>query len=180
MGALTFAFVDAAEAKHWVDDYYRILKEECVPIGHAINPNIAIVTGFSVHPDAEEAKRRGMDGFRFFGYALAHYYAGGSSHDPGNTDIMRAFESATQVAPSSAAGGCIGSPQTIRERLLAYEAAGIDQIIFVAQAGATKHEDIMSSLRLFARELLPEFKERDLDHQRRRQEWLAAPAEAAL
>ena len=52
-------------------------------------------------------------------------------------------------------------------------------MIFVAQAGATKHEDIMSSLRLFASELLPEFKERDKAHQKRRLEWLgeAAPAE---
>src|SRR5690348_6734196 len=40
IGALTFAFVDPAEAKQWVDDYYRIFKEECVPIGHAVNPNI--------------------------------------------------------------------------------------------------------------------------------------------
>ncbi len=56
IGALTFAFVDPAEAKQWVDDYYRILKEECVPIGHAVNPNIAMVTGFSVHRDGEEAQ----------------------------------------------------------------------------------------------------------------------------
>jgi hypothetical protein len=71
IGALTFAFVDPAEARQWVDDYYRILKAECVPIGHAVNANIAMVTGFSVHADAEEAKRRGEDGFKFFGYALA-------------------------------------------------------------------------------------------------------------
>ena len=56
IGALTFAFVDPREAKQWVDDYYRIFKKECVPIGHAVNPNIAMVTGFSVHPDAEEAQ----------------------------------------------------------------------------------------------------------------------------
>ena len=49
IGALTFAFVDPAEAKQWVDDYYRIIKEECVPIGHAVNANICMVTGFSVH-----------------------------------------------------------------------------------------------------------------------------------
>jgi hypothetical protein len=33
----------------------------------------------------------------------------------------------------------------------------------------------MSSLRLFASELLPEFKERDVEHQRRREAWLAEP-----
>ncbi len=34
--------VDPAEARQWVDDYYRIFKEECVPIGHAVNPNICM------------------------------------------------------------------------------------------------------------------------------------------
>src|SRR5499425_3494152 len=65
IGALTFAFVDPAEAKQWVDDYYRILKTECTPIGHAVNPNVAMVTGFSCHRDMEEARRRGLDGFKF-------------------------------------------------------------------------------------------------------------------
>src|SRR5260221_10954709 len=41
--------------------YYRIFKEECVPIGHAVNPNIAMVTGFSVHADSAEARRRGEE-----------------------------------------------------------------------------------------------------------------------
>jgi alkanesulfonate monooxygenase SsuD/methylene tetrahydromethanopterin reductase-like flavin-dependent oxidoreductase (luciferase family) len=71
LGALTFAFVDPSEARGWVDDYYRIIREECVPIGHRVNANIAMVTGFSVHADAAEARSRGMDGFRFFGYGLA-------------------------------------------------------------------------------------------------------------
>jgi alkanesulfonate monooxygenase SsuD/methylene tetrahydromethanopterin reductase-like flavin-dependent oxidoreductase (luciferase family) len=57
MGALTFAFVDPSEAKQWVDDYYRIIETECTPIGHSVNPNVAMVTGFSCHPDADEALR---------------------------------------------------------------------------------------------------------------------------
>ena len=70
IGALTFAFVDPDEAKHWVDDYYRILKEECVPIGHTINPNIAMVTSFGCHKDHDEAVRRMQEGFQFFSYGL--------------------------------------------------------------------------------------------------------------
>src|SRR5215468_9095233 len=35
IGALTFAFIDPAEAKQWVDDYYETFRHECVPIGHA-------------------------------------------------------------------------------------------------------------------------------------------------
>ena len=142
-----------------------------------MNAQFAIVSGFMCCPRDDEAIEKGVPGMRFFGFALAHYYAAGNSHQPGGTDLMRAFRAASPDGLIQGSYGCIGSPNTIRERLLAYEEAGIDQIIFVAQAGLTRHEDIMSSLRLFARELLPEFKERDREHLRRRQEWLQAPAQ---
>jgi alkanesulfonate monooxygenase SsuD/methylene tetrahydromethanopterin reductase-like flavin-dependent oxidoreductase (luciferase family) len=73
LGALTFSFLDPEQAAKWVDEYYAIIKsEECVPIGHRVNPNIAIVTGMSCHSDEAEAIRRGLDGFRFFGYSLGY------------------------------------------------------------------------------------------------------------
>ena len=60
IGALAFAFVDPAEAAKWAGEYYEIIKsDECVPIGHAVNANIAMATGFSVHHDEAEAIRRG-------------------------------------------------------------------------------------------------------------------------
>jgi alkanesulfonate monooxygenase SsuD/methylene tetrahydromethanopterin reductase-like flavin-dependent oxidoreductase (luciferase family) len=179
MGALTFAFVDAAEAKHWVDDYYRILKEECVPIGHAINPNIAIVTGFSVHPDAEEAKRRGMDGFRFFGYALAHYYIFGT-HKPGRTDVWKAFEAARPLLPLAEGNRGIGTPDELREHLRGFAETGVDQVAFIQQGGRNRHEDICSSLELFAKDVLPEFKEKEEERQRRKMEELAPYLEKAM
>src|SRR5437763_4715038 len=48
LGALTFAFVDQGEAIKWVKEYYDLIKsDECVPIGHTVNANIAMVAGFS-------------------------------------------------------------------------------------------------------------------------------------
>ena len=179
MGALTFAFVDAAEAKHWVDDYYRILKEECVPIGHAINPNIAIVTGFSVHPDAEEAKRRGMDGFRFFGYALAHYYIFGT-HKPGRTDVWKAFEGVRNLLPLAEGNRGIGTPDELREHLRGFAETGVDQVAFIQQGGRNRHEDICASLELFAKDVLPEFKEKEEERQRKKMEELAPYLEKAM
>jgi alkanesulfonate monooxygenase SsuD/methylene tetrahydromethanopterin reductase-like flavin-dependent oxidoreductase (luciferase family) len=86
IGALTFAFVDPAEAQKWVTDYYETFKKECVPIGHTVNPNVAMVTSFSCHPDAGEAYRRGFDGFKFFQFGLGHHYVFGN-HKPGRSDI---------------------------------------------------------------------------------------------
>src|SRR5665213_2556212 len=77
IGALTFAFVSPEEAKTWVDDYYNTFKQECVPIGHAVNPNIAVLTSFSVHEDESIARERGLENFLFFQFALAHHYRSG-------------------------------------------------------------------------------------------------------
>ena len=165
IGALTFAFVDPVEAKQWVDDYYRIFKEECVPIGHAVNPNIAMVTGFSVHADSEEARQRGEDGFRFFGYALAHHYIFGE-HRPGLTDIWANFERARPALPPAGANRGIGTPDELRAHLAAFEASGVDQVAFIQQGGRNRHEHICEALELFARQVMPEFKEREQRRQR--------------
>jgi len=117
LGALTFAFVDPAEARHWVSDYYETFKRECVPIGHAVNPNIAMVTGFSCHADAEEARRRGTDGFRFFQFALGHHYSFGT-HTPGRTSIWNKYVAVRDALGMDLMGGgtgCIGNPDDLRE-----------------------------------------------------------------
>ena len=179
IGALVFAFVDPAEARQWVDEYYRILKTECVPIGHAVNANIAMVTGFSVHADANEAKRRGEDGFKFFGYALGHYYVFGD-HKPGRTDIWAAYEKVRGGLPEAGAARGIGTPDQLRRHLRSFEEAGVDQVAFVQQGGRNRHDHICQSLELFAGEVLPEFREREASRARAKTEELAPAIEQAL
>jgi len=97
----TAAIPAAKEAKQWVGEYYEILEKECIPIGHAVNPNIATVTSF-------------------------------------------------------------------------------DQVIFIQQGGRNRHEHICESLELFAAEVMPEFKERDAEQQRKKSERLAPHIDSAL
>ena len=178
LGALTFAFVDPSEAKHWVDDYYTTLKNECVPIGHAINPNIAMVTGFSCHESEEEARRRGLDGFQFFGFALGHHYIFGA-HKPGRTDIWRMYEAARGKMPDIGGRG-IGTPDQLRAHLQAFSDVGVDQVVFIQQGGRNRHEHICESLELFAARVMPEFKAHEDERQRRKMEELAPYLEAAM
>jgi alkanesulfonate monooxygenase SsuD/methylene tetrahydromethanopterin reductase-like flavin-dependent oxidoreductase (luciferase family) len=179
IGALTFAFVDPSEAKHWVDDYYRTLERECVPIGHAVNANIAMVTGFSCHPDAEEAKQRGLDGFRFFGFALGHFYGFGT-HKPGRTDIWKTFEQVRGALPDDAERRGIGTPEQLRAHLRGFADVGVDQVVFIQQGGNNRHQHICESLELFAREVMPEFKDGEEERERRKAERLAPVIEAAM
>jgi alkanesulfonate monooxygenase SsuD/methylene tetrahydromethanopterin reductase-like flavin-dependent oxidoreductase (luciferase family) len=179
LGALTFAFIDPDEAHHWVEDYYRTIETECVPIGHSVNANIAMVTGFSCHPDADEARRRGADGFRFFGFALGYYYMFGK-HRPGRSDVWKQFESFKATTPEPASFGGIGSPDQLRSHLEHFEDVGVDQTIFIQQGGNNRHDHICESLELFAREVMPDFKERETARQREKQERLAPAIAAAL
>jgi alkanesulfonate monooxygenase SsuD/methylene tetrahydromethanopterin reductase-like flavin-dependent oxidoreductase (luciferase family) len=179
IGALTFAFVDPEEARKWVGEYYDILERECVPIGHSINPNIAMVTGFSCHENEAEARRRGEDGFRFFGYALGHHYVFGT-HKPGRTDIWKNFEAARAALPEAGENRGIGTPDQLRRHLQGFEEAGVDQVIFIQQGGKNRHEHICESLELFAERVMPDFKERLDERERRKMERLAPALEAAM
>ncbi|MHB8529995.1 MAG: LLM class flavin-dependent oxidoreductase [Caulobacteraceae bacterium] len=162
IGALAFSFVDPGEAKIWSDIYYGIVKSEaCVPIGHAVNANIAMVSNFSLHHDRGEAIARGEEGFEFFRYAVNALVA----HDttPGRT---RLFEEFLELRAGKLAEGArgpeipttgIGAPADMRAHLAAFQEAGIDQVIFLQQAGRNRHEHICASLELFAAQVMGEF-----------------------
>jgi alkanesulfonate monooxygenase SsuD/methylene tetrahydromethanopterin reductase-like flavin-dependent oxidoreductase (luciferase family) len=180
IGALTFAFVDPAEAKQWADDYYRIFKEECVPIGHAVNPNFCMVSSFGLHHDVEVARARFREGFRFFQFALGWHYGFGE-HLPGRTSLWEKFQIALPHMPADApAEGGITNPAGLREHLAKYRDAGVDQVAFVQQGGNTRHEHIMESIELFATEVMGEFQADEAERLARKQEELAPYIEAAF
>ena len=190
LGALAFSFVDPEEAQAWVEIYYDIIRsEECVPLGHTVNANVALVTGFSLDNDRAEAIRRGQEGFEFFGYALNALVA----HDqvPGRTDLWGEFQSrrapdSTERRIAAAAevddtyASCIGTPADAQRHLRELRDVGVDQVIFIQQAGRNRHEDICSSLELFAAEVMPEFAADEAERQRRKAAELAPFIEAAL
>lgn len=179
IGALTFAFIEPDEAKMWVDEYYSILKSECVPIGRAINPNIATVTGFSLHEDEAEARQRGEEGFQFFGYGLGHHYVFGE-HRPGRTDIWQNFEAVKESLAPAGGSNAIGTPEKVSQYLRDMQDAGVDQMIFIQQSGKNKHAHICESMELFAREVMPEFKAAEAERERAKMVELAPYLEAAM
>jgi alkanesulfonate monooxygenase SsuD/methylene tetrahydromethanopterin reductase-like flavin-dependent oxidoreductase (luciferase family) len=180
VGALAFAFVEPEQAAKWIDEYYDIIRsEECVPIGWAVNANVALVSGLSCHADADEAVRRGIDGFRFFGYSLGHYASFGA-HQPTLTDIWSRFLEIKDEMPRDAGHGGIGTPDQVRSHLRRYEQAGVDQVIFVQQSGNTLHEHICESLELFTSAVQPEFKAREAARLAEKERTLAPYIAAAL
>ncbi|HWN14318.1 MAG TPA: hypothetical protein VNU02_10670, partial [Candidatus Dormibacteraeota bacterium] len=130
----------------------------------------------------QEARRRGIDGFRFFQFALGHHYVFGK-HQPGRTDIWDKFERVRAELDLEVLGGgtgCIGTPDELRASLRAFEEYGVDQTIFIQQGGKNQHEHICESLELFAGAVMPEFKAREAERAARKAEALAPYVAAAF
>ena len=200
LGALTFAFIDPEDARSWVEAYERHLAH-ANPVGLRMDPELACVTPMMVHKDEREAVRRGLEGGNFFGYSLAYYIVFGD-HAPGRSNVWDEFQRerrtrgydpeaaierelaqlGTRVESGGAAGlrGAVGTPDQLRDFLRRYEEAGVDQLIFVLQAGTNRHEHILESLELFGREILPEFQERDVKLRKEKAARLEPWIDAAL
>ena len=192
LGALAFSFIDEAEARAWSQIYYDIIKSDaCVPLGHSVNANIAMVSAFSLHADREEAIRRGLEGFEFFRFAISALV----THDavPGRSRLFEQFQKelggaapganpahAESLASAFEGSRGIGTPDDFRAHVKHFQDAGVDQIILLQQAGRNRHEHICDSLDLLARDVLPEFAERAAERDQRKADELALPVEKAL
>ena len=171
MGALCFKFVDTDSAHAWVSAYYNtFLHDQEKLCDYKTNPNIAVVGGFMCCETDEEAWEK-ADGWTFFQFALRTYAKEGP-FAPGTNNFWEKYQEWKKTPEGQKRSGSelIGSPDTIRERLGDLESANVDQVILLNQAGKNTHEDICSSLELFAKEVMPEFHERETEHQ----EWKRA------
>jgi hypothetical protein len=171
-----------------------------VPVGFGVNPNVAVVLPMMLDEDEATAIERGIDGAHFFGYSLAHYYGMGR-HRPGRTNVWEEFlENRDErgfardiVTPDASPlavrimqhglgslRGAIGTPEQVTDLCRRYEAAGVDQVIFVLQAGPNRHEHICDSIRLFGEQVAPAFAATRDESERAKAERLAPQIEAAL
>ncbi|MEZ5709966.1 MAG: LLM class flavin-dependent oxidoreductase [Blastomonas sp.] len=180
MGALVFGFAAPEQAGKWVKEYYDIIRsDECVPIGHAINPNFAIVTALSVNEDEQVAIDRGTKGFKYFGYSLGFYAAFGKNK-PGYSKLWEDFKKAEASIEDNHGNGGIGTPDQVYEHCKAYADVGVDQIIFVQQTGPAVHEHICESLNLFGKSVMPRLKEGEAERLAKKEAELAPYVAAAL
>ena len=157
IGALSFGFTDPNTTKQWVDAYHDTFRREAIPIGYAINPNLSVLSRLICCPTDPEAKRI-QDKVHFWWYGFVHYFGHGS-HKPGVTNLWDNYTKSDYKFEWDT--GTIGTPEKISATLRDYEHAGLDQIVFSVESGTISHEEICATLELFAKDVMPEFKQRD-------------------
>jgi hypothetical protein len=125
--------------------------------------------------------RIGAEAYGFFIYGLGHYSFFGE-HEPAKTDIWNEYKTNPHEfnPPEGRTQDCVGTPEMLRTRLREFEETGIDQVVCLSQAGNVPHELLCSSIELFSREVLPEFKDRELARARQKAELVARISEKAM
>ena len=174
LGALCFTLGAPGNLKQCVDNYRAAIANPTKLVGSKPNNNIA---GFTV-AYCDENNSRGRElcldaGMWYLGTARSRYdkewagvdlnslpadykfhnpYAGGSPH-------LKLAENQGPPPEEMLDNGsfCGGDPDACIRTAEMYEAAGLDQFIGLFQAGRIAHKDIMSSLRLFGKYVIPHF-----------------------
>ncbi|MFF2114332.1 LLM class flavin-dependent oxidoreductase [Rhodococcus koreensis] len=207
LGALAFvtkADVDSVRAD--VERYYSTFESSAVPLTGTLNPNVLYTGGnMMVASSYEKAVDRIGHSGGFFPWAIGYYYVTGDHH-PGRDELYRKYEAVAkgEAAPHElrldensqgtradwkrlasealqknlSAWPGVGTPDMVRDRIRAYEDAGLDQLMFLLPP--VKHEFVMESLEFFGKEIIPEFHERDEKLQREKAIALEPALERAM
>ena len=178
MGALGFQFVSAEAAQAWVHAYYNAFTQRPrqavrLPDEPEHRRGLAVHVRRDRRGGAGEGRRLVVLPVR--ARVLRHARPGGAGEIKLWEEYLAYRD--TPAGQKARLGGLIGSPATIRERLRKFEESNVDQVILLNQAGKNTHEDICSSLELFAKEVMPEFHDREPEHQEWKQAVLAGDIE---
>jgi len=161
IGALTFAFIDPSEARPLGGELLRDVQGECVPIGHAVKPNIAMVTGSPVTPTRRKpagAARR---------LSLSSSSAGLSTTSSARTrrDARTSGTSIWPAAINRDRGAGRGRPGASALPLsFASRCASSRTPAWIRRSSSSRRQEpddhICEALEVFGREVMPEFKRR--------------------
>jgi alkanesulfonate monooxygenase SsuD/methylene tetrahydromethanopterin reductase-like flavin-dependent oxidoreductase (luciferase family) len=181
LGALVRCLLEPEEAADWAREHAEVQRSErCVPLGAAVEPGFALCLPFHVAEDPERALDEGLDALHLHRHLLDHHTRFGA-HRPGRTSAASEFErrraqAGYDPAPVRAAArdplavrvggslrGAVGDPGQVLGLLERYRDAGVEEIVLVPPVGLLAGDVLERSLRLLAREVLPELREDEDD-----------------
>jgi alkanesulfonate monooxygenase SsuD/methylene tetrahydromethanopterin reductase-like flavin-dependent oxidoreductase (luciferase family) len=155
MGALGLSFGSMGDQERRSEEYRRRIRS-CEPVGELVTDRVASVNFLYCHTDEERGIRTGRRLAGTFAYLGARSYA-----SFGLLPQLRRAATEPGQAGSVPEGLCIGDPERITRALKGWESAGVDSVNFLLNANETvPQEEVLESLRLFAKEVMPRLQDR--------------------
>ena len=87
------------------------------------------------------------------------YFQGAARGGPSQDPQQQAPPTSDQLLAGG--GYCVGDPDACIQVIEEFESMGVDEIMPIFQAGHASHEEVMNSIRLFGRYVIPHFREKE-------------------
>jgi alkanesulfonate monooxygenase SsuD/methylene tetrahydromethanopterin reductase-like flavin-dependent oxidoreductase (luciferase family) len=163
MGSLGLTFGGFKEQEQKVKTYHKII-QNCEPVGAFVNDKIATANFLFCHEDEQQGVKMGRRMIGTFNYLAAQLLAAREAYPTKSYPSLGLLPSLRQEAsgPGDASGVpegiAIGDPARVTKAIKTWESTGVDQVNFLLNALETiPQEQVLNSLRLFAKEVMPQF-----------------------
>ncbi|GLZ11992.1 flavin-dependent oxidoreductase [Actinomadura sp. NBRC 104425] len=190
LGQLMLTLAGPESVASEVELYWETLRSGAVkPMGRGINPAVFTFTVGLLAPTDELAQERAREGVEFYGFGLTggamarigdpehHLWDAFQDFKAGRGDIRLEAGTPPMMLEMGARfadlpGVMMCGPEKAREFTRQIEATHADGLLLNQQFGWTEHEHLMESLEIWATQVIPEFREREAEHQAWRKEQL--------
>jgi alkanesulfonate monooxygenase SsuD/methylene tetrahydromethanopterin reductase-like flavin-dependent oxidoreductase (luciferase family) len=168
IGCLGVAAASYQEQERRTIEFHKRI-QQCDPISSVVNDQVSTLNFLFCHEDPKKAAETGMRMVGTFGLANSHLLWTREAFP------TRAYQSLANLAPASSRKGggnnpsdpygipegvCVGEPKRLVEAIKHWESIGIDGLNFLLNGLETvPQQEVLDSLRLFAREVMPHFRE---------------------
>ena len=165
IGALCFSPGGREQMQEKVDSYREGIKN-VNPVGSFVNNQVAAVCFTHCQEDDQAAKEMAAEPTAWFINKGAELYNTWHA-DPSKVDESYRYQLSQQVVTDplelaqsliNSGGAAIGNPDTIINVLKDYQDVGVDQVLFVMQMADLPHTQVMESIKLVAKHVMPYFR----------------------
>lgn len=180
MGCLVNTLGGTDKTRGLVNAYFEAI-ENPNPVGHFINKQVVASTIGFCDESGEKAREKGSavaswylnqskqrftlewagvdpdavpDEYKF-------YMKGGAVRGGGPSQDPQQQKPPTQDELLAGGGYCVGNPDDCIRVIEEFEAMGVNEIMPIFQAGHATHEEVMNSIRLFGKYIIPHFREKE-------------------
>ena len=163
LGSLGLTFGQFAEQEKRIAEYRRRIRS-CEPVGAFVNDQVSTVNFLYCHEDDATGRATGRRMADTFNYLAAQLisareaFPSRSYQSLGLLPQLRRQATGPDATEQAGEGLAFGGPQRVVHALKRWEAVGVDRVNFLMNAmEVIAQADVLASLRLFAREVMPAF-----------------------
>ena len=165
MGCLGVNFTSFAEQERKVKEYRRRI-QNCDPVGEFVNDQLNTINFLFCHDDSEVGVSTGREMMGRFQYMAGQLDMAKEVY-PTRAYLTAGLLSGARKRAASPGdlkeppeGIAVGSPSQIVRELKKWEATGVDRVQFLLNAAEViPQQQVLDSLRLFAKEVMPHFQD---------------------